>query len=251
MSQSTVPEQLPTAPPKNERNLSESRSPKVSPPRDPYELDYQPVPVMALVALFLGIASFFGLMGLFGLVLAFVGILVSLGSYFQIRASQGLLSGTKMSVIGGALSAFFLVVGSAMMYSDYRSELPPGFTRVNFPNEIAEKGFIVHEGRRELHPDVMPYVEQKVFLKGYIWQSQSYENSFVLLKDNGKCCYGGNPAPNDMIFVKLPEGAQFQYQSGLISVAGVFHANPHAPEESGEAVYVMDAEHVAKAKTVF
>lgn len=249
MSQSTLPEQLPASPSENERSSSESPSAVVSPAQEPYELDYQPVPVMAPVALFLGIAAFSALMGLFGLVLAFVGILVSLGSYLQIRSSQGHLSGSKMALIGGGLSTVFLVSGTLMMISDYRAELPPGFTRVNFPNEIAEKGFIVKDGQRELHPEVAPYVEEKIFLKGYIWQSESYGDSFILLKDNGKCCFGGNPAPNDMIFVRLPQGEQFQYQSGLISVAGVFHADPNAP--MGQPVYVMDAEHVAQAKTVF
>lgn len=249
MSQSTVPEQLPSSPSENDGSPSESPPVLVSQDQDAYELDYQPVPVMAPVALFLGIAAFTALMGLFGLVLAFVGILVSLGSYFQIRASKGHLSGSGMAILGGVLSTLFLGVGSFMMVSDYRAELPPGYTRVNFPKEIAEKGFIVQAGQRRLHPDVEPYAEEPIFLKGYIWQSKSYNDGFILLKDNGECCFGGDPAPNDMILVRFAEDVQFQYQSGLIAVAGVFHADPNAP--MGQPVYVMDAKHVAKAKTVF
>lgn len=249
MSQSTLSEQLPSTPPRESEGRDEPKPLPISAEQRPYELDYQPMPLTAPVALFLGISAFSALMGLFGLGLAAVGILVSLGSYLQIRASRGQLSGTKMALSGGVLSAVFLAVGSYLMISDYKAELPPGYQRVNFPAEIAEKGFLTVEGRRELHPDVKPLVDQPLFLKGYIWESQTYDSSFILLKDDGKCCFGGNPAPNDMIYIRLEEGQRFQYISGLVSVAGVFRAAPDAP--LGQPVYVMDAKLVTKAKTVF
>jgi hypothetical protein len=249
MSQSTLPEQLPTSAPRKTDERSQPESLPVAIEQTPYELDYQPMPLSAPVALFLGISAFSGLMGLFGLGLAVVGILVRLGSYLQIRTSDGRLSGTKMALAGGVLSAFFLALGTHFMISDYKAELPPGYERVNFPREIAEKGFVTVEGRRELHPDVKPFVDQPVFLKGYIWQSATYESSFVLLKDDGDCCFGGNPAPNDMIEVHLEKGTPFRYMSGLISVAGVLRADPNAP--LGAPVYVMEAQLVEKAKTVF
>ena len=243
MSQSTLPEQVPTASP---AKLDDRDSLPVS---ADYELDYQPMPLTAPVALFLGISAFSALMGLFGMGLAIVGILVSLGSYVQIRAAAGRLSGTKMALAGGGLSAVFLTVGVFLMISDYKSELPPGYERVNFPKEIAEKGFVVVEGRRELHPEVKPFVDKRIFLKGYIWESATYDDVFVLLKDNGDCCFGGNPAPNDMIQVRLEEGSQFRYMSGLISVAGVLRADPSA--DFGAPVYIMEADLVERAKTVF
>jgi hypothetical protein len=249
MSQSTLPEQLPPTPAREDARGDHSRPLPVSVDLEPYELDYQPMPLSAPVALFLGIAAFSGLMGLFGLALAAVGILVSIGSYLQIRASQGRLSGTKMAVGGGVLSILFLGAGSYLMISDYKNELPPGYQRVNFPKEIAEKGFVVQDGHMDLHPDVKPLVDQPLFLKGYMWQQGTYESSFVLLKDNGKCCFGGNPAPNDMIYVRLEENQTFRPMTGLVSVAGVFRANPNAP--LGEPVYVMDAKLVEQAKTVF
>jgi hypothetical protein len=188
-------------------------------------------------------------MGLFGLALAAVGILVSIGSYLQIRASKGQLSGGKMAILGGLLSAVFLALGTSIMISDYKAELPPGYQRVNFPRQIAEKQFVTVDGQREIHPDVQPFVDQPIFVKGWIWQTASYDSGFVLLKDNGKCCFGGSPAPNDMIHVLFEDAELVQNMTGLVAVAGVLRANPHA--QPGEAVYVMQAKHVAKAKTVF
>lgn len=249
MSQSTLPGEPPAAIREQVERQPVTKPTLPASVDAAYELDYQPMPVMAPVALFLGIAAFSALMGLFGLVLAAVGILVSLGSFLQIKASKGYYSGTKLSVIGGVLSASFLTLGVWMMISDYHAELPPGYTRVNFPREIAEKEFVEVEGRRELHPDVKPFVDQPIFLKGYIWQSQTYDSGFILLKDNGECCFGGSPAAYDMIEVRLQTGQPFNYISGLVSVAGTFRANPHALP--GQAVYVMEAKHVAPAKTVF
>lgn len=249
MSQSTLPEQLPASPPRQEPLQADRDRLPVSADLQPYELDYQPMPLTAPVALFLGISAFMGLMGLFGLVLAAIGVLVSIGSYVQIKASKGQLSGTKLALIGGALSAFFLAVGTYTLISDYKAELPPGFERVNFPRQIAEKEFVVVDGHREIHPEVKPFVDQPIFVKGWIWQSQNYDSGFVLLKDNGKCCFGGNPAPNDMIYVLTKDAPILKNMTGLVAVAGVLRANPHAP--LGEPVYVMEAQHVAKAKTSF
>src|SRR5688500_4201884 len=103
MSQSTLPEQLPASPPREELLKTERDRLSVSVDLQPYELDYQPMPLTAPVALFLGISAFMGLMGLFGLVLAAIGVLVSIGSYVQIKASKGQLSGSRMALIGGAL----------------------------------------------------------------------------------------------------------------------------------------------------
>lgn len=256
MSQSTLPEQLPASSAKEDSRKTEPDSRRVEPDSrylaadlQGYELDYHPMPLTAPVALFLGISAFTGLMGLFGLALAAIGILVSIGSILQIRAAKGQLSGTKLAIIGGVLSVVFLTLGTSMLIADYKAELPEGYQRVNFPRQIAEKGFITVNGGRELHPDVVPLVDQPLFLKGWIWQSATYESSFILLKDNGKCCFGGNPAPNDMIYIQLEPGERFHYISGLVSVAGVLRANPHAAP--GEPVYVMQAKHVAKAKTSF
>ncbi len=242
MSQSTLPEQIPPSP--TDADLTSA-----SDQATPYELDYQPTPIMAPVALFLGIAAFSGLMGLPGLVLALVGIFVSLGAVLQIRAGKDRYSGMNLAVIGGGLSTFFLGLGSYLMYSDYKAELPPGYTRVNFPSEIAEKQFVFEGNQRKIHPEVKPFVDQPIFVKGWMWQTASAGSSFILLKDNGKCCFGGNPAAYDMMLVQMQNGDEFPYQSGLISVAGVLRANPDA--QTGQAVYIMEAAQVARAKTKF
>jgi hypothetical protein len=104
----------------------------------------------------------------------------------------------------------------------------------------------------EIHPDVKPLDGQKVFIKGWMWNTQSSRglDHFVLLKDNGKCCMGGDPAPYDMMEVRLRDGATASYTEGLIAVAGVLRMDPQGPAR-GEPVYVLEADQVSRAKTVF
>ena len=46
---------------------------------------------------------------------------------------------------------------------------------------------------------------QRIFIKGYMYPTKELEglNSFLLVKDTGQCCFGGNPAITDMIMVTM------------------------------------------------
>ena len=245
MSQTTLPQPAeqftPVRPPLFEGGGQSERS----------DFDYRPVPALATASLFMGIASFVALLGFYGLFLALLGLLLSTAALVQVRRAKGELSGDKLAMIGLALSATFLFTGSYFLYNDYVSELPPGYLRVNFPQEIAAKQFVVKDGQLALHPDVEPFRDQKVYVKGYMWQSRQPTGltSFVLLKDNGECCFGGDPAAYDMMEVRMQGGKTVDDTPGLIGVAGVLRANLDAGP--GEAVYILEAEHVARARTIF
>lgn len=257
MTPSTLPQSHPSSPafdsPAAGMTAAEFPRPELR------EFDYRPIPLLAGVAFFLGIASFLALLGLFGLVVAAVGLLVSAAALWRILRSRGQLGGQVLAGLGLAFSAVFLLSGAYFQYSDYKAELPPGYLRVNFPRDIADKKFVqaeydgkfFNELRRELHPDVKPLEDQKVFLKGYMWQTKSLTglDSFILLKDNGQCCFGGNPAPHDMILVQMQEGRTVDYINGLVAVAGVLRCHPEAGE--GEPVYVLEGFHCTHARTSF
>ena len=63
---------------------------------------------------------------------------------------------------------------------------------------------------------------KKVFIKGYVYQpsgrggQMSGLKEFVLVRDKGQCCFGGNPKLTDMILVKLQGSltAEFNMQRG-------------------------------------
>ncbi|MEI7698739.1 MAG: hypothetical protein WCK86_03015 [Planctomycetia bacterium] len=231
------------------------------------DFDYVPVSPWAPTALCLGLLSLTGFMGLFGLYIAGFGVFVGIAALSRIRASEGAVKGGLFAVMGLVLSACSLVLGSVKMAHAYSTEVPEGYQRVNFPREIADRQFVYVGGRRKIPPEVAPLLEKKVYLKGFMWATQSTDGlpRFILLKDNGECCFGGKPKSHDFVTVTLksyPDGqrpplsarasgmsdmvldaeqmktwdAEFPNQLttkafiGMVAVAGVLHADPKAGE---------------------
>jgi len=212
---------------------------------------YIPVSPWGPIALILGIMSLTGFLGLFGIFLSLASTIVGVFAFNRIRRDKGLVKGQWMATTGFALAAFSLVAGTSKMAYDYSTECPEGYQRVNFPKEIADKQFVFFGAARRLHPDVQPFVNQKLFMKGFMYQTRDSEGltSFVFLKDNGECCFGGKPKPYDMMWVELQDGQTTKAVTGMIAVAGTLRVNLDAGED--EPVYLFDADMVEEARTAF
>lgn len=216
------------------------------------EFGYTPVSPWGPVALVLGIASLTAFTGIFGIGLAVVGVVVGIAAVMRIHSAGGMVKGKGFAVAGTILSIVCVGLGSAKMARAYENECPPGYARVNFPNEISKKEFVYFGGARRIHPDVAPLIGTQVYLKGYMWQTRQTEGlrEFVFLKDNGECCFGGEPKPFDMMVVKMANGLTTRaFPNTLVAVAGVLNANVNAGE--GEPVYTVDAKIVERAPTIF
>lgn len=238
---------------KSTENPGSSTTSELPAAGDLLDFDYKPVPVLATVSIFLGVCSFAALISLTGIFVGAVAVLVSVAAILMIALSRGELGGMMFAVGGFVLALGFTAAGAFMQYNDYVNELPEGgYRRVNFPREISEKQLIVTPQGYVVPPDVRPLMEQKLFLKGYMWQSRITHNmtEFILLKDNGECCMGGDPKPWDNIRVVLPKGKHCNYINGLTSVWGTLKINRN-PTPDDPAVYLLEADGVEKAKTAF
>ena len=185
------------------------------------------------------------------LFIAFVGVILGIAAIVRIRGTAGTVKGTGFAICGLVLSVLCLSLGSVKLAHAYENECPEGFQRVNFPRDISEHQFVYYGNRRRLSPMVAPLIGQKLFLKGFMWQTQQSDGltEFVFLKDNGDCCFGGSPQPFDMMVVKMVEGTTRSYEGRMVSVAGILNANVNA--EEGEPVYTVDATLVEEAQTSF
>jgi hypothetical protein len=212
------------------------------------EFNYRPVPVLAPVSLVLGLCGAMALLTAFGVVIAFLGAILGGISFLRIRRANGDLGGGWLATIGLMLSSLFLVMGISLQSYGYATELPEGHIRVNFPHDISRKQFIYENGQTKLHPDVEPLVDQNIFLKGFMRPSKKINGltAFELLKDNGKCCFGGEPAAWDSILVVLSPDDSVDYTTGLMSVAGRLSVDFSQPR-----VYKIDATHVERSRTSF
>ncbi|MFN9236721.1 MAG: hypothetical protein ACK6D4_18990 [Planctomyces sp.] len=175
------------------------------------DFDYVPVSPWAPVSLVAGVVSLTALLNLFGLYLAVFGALVGLAAVLRIRSSLGTVKGQPMAAAGLLLASLSVVGGGYRTAHAYRHEVPEGFRRVHFPKEIADLQFVYINGKRKIPAEVAELVGQKVYLKGFMWATQDTEGltRFILLKDNGECCFGGRPKSHDFITVTLnsyPEG---------------------------------------------
>lgn len=215
-------------------------------PADAYdEFQYHPITPLAPISLFLGICAVAGLLGIPGLAVGFVGFLVGLIALWQIGRSGGELGGRMLARTGTVLAALFLVSGSALHAYNYVTELPDGYQRVSF-NWLSKQDLQVVDGSLKFTPEVEALEEQPIYIKGYMYPTRQREgiSEFVLVKDTGQCCFGGNPKINDMIVVKFKDGMKVNHkEQTLVAVGGIFKASKAVRSGDLTAIYSLEGTH--------
>jgi len=218
------------------------------------EFSYRPVPVIAPLSFGLGLLSALGFLGILVVPIGLVGIVVSTICILRLRKFRGEYGGMWLAVSGLLMSAVFFFSSAGLWAYGYQTEVPEGFRRINFGADISKKGFVVPKDKREIfHPEVKGLDGQKIFVKGYMYPSKQIRGleSFLLVKDTGQCCFGGNPAMTDMILVNMQPGKTVNYLSGMVSVAGVFHCQPSSGPAGLTPMYTLEGTFVENSRTVF
>lgn len=223
---------------------------------EPAQFDYKPVPMLAPVACFFGLASGLGFLTEFALPLCVFAFVLSFLAFRRISRSEGEFGGKHWAGIGLVASATFFAGGVARISHAYATEVPEGYTRVHFVKDISEKEFVDKGGLFELHPDVAKLDGKKIYIKGFMWQVKQSTgiSNFVFLKDNGKCCFGGQPQAFHKMIVKMKPGKSADKFDGLVAVAGVLRCHPDQARRSSDGniygnTYVLEAVLVEPAKT--
>jgi len=215
--------------------------------------EYRPVPVLAVVSLVLGVLSLMAFLGITGMLVASLGIIISVVSLLKIVRARGELGGRRLAILGLACSTLFLGAGVSYQRHLYLNEVPAGFARTNFTYDISKKGFLTFEGQQRIHPDVEQLVGKPIFLKGFMYPTGQIEglDSFLLVKDSGACCFGGEPALTDMIGVVMEDKKTVDYYPGRVSVAGEFELNKNYRGGKNEPIYLLKGQIVTKSQTAF
>src|SRR5262249_4919157 len=127
----------------------------------------------------------------------------------------------------------------------YATELPEGYLRVNFADLAKHEPRWVDE-KMEVDPDVAELDGKPIFIKGYMYPTGRLTGitEFVLVKDTGQCCFGGQPKLSDRIVVKFEEGMTVDHrEQQLVGVGGVFRANSVVQSGVLTAFYQIDGTH--------
>ncbi|HEY2157608.1 MAG TPA: hypothetical protein VGH33_18410, partial [Isosphaeraceae bacterium] len=114
-------------------------------------------------------------------------------------------SAAKMALV---LSAMSIVVGSAAYAYLLKTAVPPGYEIISYDPLQPDIGGPISKKAQELEG-------KKVYIKGYMYPTNYGKTRFVLCRDNGTCCFGGQPKLNDMVEVKTKEGLGIDYTSSL------------------------------------
>ena len=217
------------------------------------QFDYRPMPILAPIAGVMAVCSLIAYLGLFGIGLAVVGTFVSLLALLVIKRSDGGLSGKWLAVVGLLMCTTNALGGIGLEVYQYQHEVPDGYERVNFTEDISKRGFETRDNQQKIPDAVEALVGKQIFLKGFMYPTGQTEGlpSFLLLKDSGQCCFGGKPALQDMIGVEMAPGNEVDYYAGRVAIAGTFRINENFQGGSLEPVYILEGEVFSKAKTSF
>ena len=214
---------------------------------------YRPVPPTAPVTLVIGLVSLLTLLTEFILPLTLVGVFVGFLAVRRIRRFPNEYSGLWIAQAGLALCVCVIPASIAIHTHTYMTEVPEGYQRLNFYQDISLKGFVFNQGKDSFHPDVAALGDQKVFIKGYmlVQQGALEVDEFLLCRDSGDCCLGGQPKVTDMIYVKMPEGGTpFKYHPGMVFVAGTFKLLTPNPAGANPA-YAIEPAQFGLARTYY
>jgi hypothetical protein len=219
------------------------------------EFGYRPVPMSAVAGLLLALLSSSALFAWLAIPLAVVAAAVSLLAVVRIARSEGEFAGMWLAAGGLGLSLVMGVAGVLLTIHRYQTEIPPGYERVSFAHDISARGVGRHtEGGKDyvlIPPEVRALEGKPIYLKGFIYPTgRPYAlTQFILCKDNAQCCFGGQPALQDMIGVLMTKNQTTDYNPALMGVAGKLKINPHYGGGNLEPIYLLEADYVAPAKT--
>ncbi|MGC3966184.1 MAG: DUF3299 domain-containing protein [Pirellulales bacterium] len=206
--------------------------------------NYRALSAPAILSLVIGAISVIALLDFWALkVVPALGVIAAVAAMRQIRSRPDELTGMKQAKLGLALSGTLLVGSSALAIVSHQLEVPEGYQRISY-------GMLKHPNEALQHvasPEAAALDGQRVFIKGYMFPTphETGVTKFVLCRDNGDCCFGGQPPPCDMIFVELTEGLDTRYDRRLRHVAGTFHvANNDKNDVGKQVLYRLDADYI-------
>ncbi len=201
--------------------------------------EYRAICSSAVSSLALGVLSVLALLNWWMLTLPAVAIVLGVFALRQIRTRGDELTGAPLARIGLTLAVVFGISGAGRLSYIYATEVPEGYARINYaPLQPESKDSV------EVPASAMALDGQKVFIKGFVYPSSQMHGirTFLLVRDEGSCCFGGDPKVTERIQVTLADPAGMSYASGLHKVAGVFHVRPmpQAVDGPGGVLYHLD-----------
>lgn len=201
--------------------------------------DYRALCGAAIAAAAIAVASPVAFAGWWLTAVPVIGVVLALVALRDIAARPEQLTGWRLALAALAVSAAVLVAAVVTLATEYAAELPEGYERLGYaalqPAEGAPPASIP-DSARAMHG-------RTVLLKGYIYPGKQQTGlvQFLLVRDQGDCCFGGNPKITDRVLVQLADPAGIDFSPRLTKVAGRFRVEPAGTAElDGGVLYHLD-----------
>ena len=182
-------------------------------------------------------SAVFGVLGLSAfsiwplVALPLLGVVLALVAFRGFQKFPEELLGKPLAVAGLVLCGLTCVLAPAYHRYVYMTEVPDGYTRVDFESLKSKLG------EPDVPPsDVLALDGKQVFIKGYIHPTSMdtmLAKRFVLVPDLGTCCFGGQPPLTHMIEVSLTGDQHAQKSYRRQRLAGTLHVNPYMKPVDG------------------
>ena len=203
--------------------------------------DYRALSGAAVMSLALAFLSALALFSLYLAVIPISGVLFGLYAVLQIRKHPSELTGRGVAIAGMILSFSLLVASVSVASYVYATEVPRGYERIFYSQLQPEEGKI----GQKIPPLAEELDGKKVFIKGYVFPGKQRQGikTFLLVRDKGDCCFGGNPKLTDRIQVTLADPERLRFDPYLHKIAGTFRLvkDPgQAIDAGGEVYYHLD-----------
>jgi hypothetical protein len=216
---------------------------RVESPDDEQFLEYRALSTVAVASLVAGVLSLAAPLSWLCLGFPIAGLILGTLAWRQISARPDELAGLSLAKAGLGLSALFFVVGPGWLLFQQATEVPPGYDRISY--EQLQPG--PSAPGVPIPPEAYALEGKKIFIKGYVYPGRESEGikTFLLVRDQGDCCFGGNPKITDRIQVTLVDPLRLKFRSRIHHLAGVFHVKPTTAVGAGGGVYYqLDADYL-------
>lgn len=167
------------------------------------------------------------------------GIITGLIGWRQVATRPEAYVGTPLAIGGAVVSACLLLAGLATLTQVYIAELPEGHIRINYQMLQPLPG----DPATEVPASAYDADGKDVLLKGYMYPGDQQEGivQFLLVRDQGDCCFGGNPKITDRVLVNLRDADGIDFTPRLVKIAGRFVIRPAgSPEIDGGVLYHIE-----------
>ncbi|MCA9104591.1 MAG: hypothetical protein R3B96_09740 [Pirellulaceae bacterium] len=133
-------------------------------------------------------------------------------------------TGLKMAWVGALLGPLTLVGGFVSDQVRFRMSVPDGYQALTWydlePADPRSQA-IISEKAIEL-------AGEKVYLRGYVYPGAARTNlqRFILVRDSGTCCFGGQPKLTDMVVVNFVNQDRINYSWWPRTLGGTLKVKP-------------------------